>query len=159
ATSHANHSDCLLGAGPGHAGLVQNIARPEGNITGFPALEPSLAGKWLELLKEASPRIARVALIFNAELSVGSLASYLATIEAAAPVLGVRPTRTPIRTAVAIVRALDALAVEPTGGLLILPPPPTTAIRDAILQLASQHRLPSIYPSVGDAVAGGLLAY
>jgi len=57
------------------------------------------------------------------------------------------------------VHAIDAFAAEPNGGLLVLPPPPTTTIRETILQLAAQHRLPAIYPSLADAAAGGLLAY
>ena len=142
------------------AGLVGSLARPEGNITGFSNFEPSIAGKWLELLKEAAPRLTRVALIFNPEL-LGSLAAphYLSAIEAAAPGLGVQPIKTPIRNAVDIVHAIDAFAAEPNGGLLVLPPTPTTAIRDTIFQLAAQHRLPVIYSSLDSAAAGGLMSY
>jgi putative ABC transport system substrate-binding protein len=139
------------------AGLVRNIARPEGNITGFSGLEPSVAGKWLQLLKEAAPRVTRVAVIFNPELQTGS--SYFSLIEAAAAVLGVQAIQTPVRNAVDIVRAIDAFAVEPNGGLLVLPPPLTPAIRDTILQVAVQHRLPAIYSFQEDAAAGGLMAY
>jgi putative tryptophan/tyrosine transport system substrate-binding protein len=147
------------GPDPVATGLVRNIARPEGNITGFSTLEPSVAGKWLELLKEAAPRLARVAVIFDAELSSSVVPSYLGSIETAAPTAGVQTIKTPVRNAVDIVHAIDLFAAEPNGGLLVLPPPPTTTIRETILQLAAQHRLPAIYPSLADVAAGGLLAY
>jgi ABC-type uncharacterized transport system substrate-binding protein len=146
------------GPDPVGAGLVRNIARPEGNITGFSVFEPSIAGKWLELLKEAAPRLARVAIIVNPETAL--IASrYLSPIEVAASALNVTVVNRPVRNAVDIVHAIDAFAVEPNGGLLVLPPPPNTSIRNTILQLAEHHKLPAIYPSQADAAAGGLLAY
>jgi putative tryptophan/tyrosine transport system substrate-binding protein len=149
----------LVGGGdPAAIGLVQNIARPEGNTTGFPGPEPSIAGKWLELLKEAAPRVTRVAIVFNPNLAP-TAPIYISLIEAAAPAFGVKAVELPIGNAISIVRALDAFAAEPNGGLLVLPPPATTAIRETIIPLAAQHRLPAIYPSQADAAAGGLLAY
>ncbi len=139
-------------------GLVRNIARPEGNITGFSSREPSIAAKFLELLKEAAPRLTRVAVIFNPELT--SVASrYIASIEAAALAFRAQVIKTPVRNAIDIVRAIDAFATKPNGGLLVLPPSPITAIRDMILELAAQYRLPAIYPNLADVTAGGLLAY
>src|SRR5262245_6894624 len=82
-------------------GLVQNIARPEGNITGFSVREPSVAGKWLELLKEAAPHVTRVALLFNPELAPTN-PSYVSSIDAAAPALGIRTINLPVRNAVEI---------------------------------------------------------
>jgi putative tryptophan/tyrosine transport system substrate-binding protein len=146
------------GPDPVGAGLVRNIARPEGNITGFSVFEPSIAGKWLELLKEAAPRLARVAIIFNPELAL-TASRYLSPIEVAASALSVPVVNTPVRNAVDIVHAIDAFAAEPNGGLLVLPPPPGRSIRNTILQLAEHHKLPAIYPSQADAAAGGLLAY
>jgi putative tryptophan/tyrosine transport system substrate-binding protein len=139
-------------------GLVRNIARPDGNITGFSNREPSVASTWLEFLKEAAPRLTRVALIFNPQLAPTN-PSYISSIEEAAAALGVQAITLPARNAVDIVRAIDAFAAEPNGGLLVLPPSPTATIRDTILQLTAQHRLPSIYSSRDAAVAGGLLAY
>jgi putative ABC transport system substrate-binding protein len=138
--------------------LVRSISRPEGNVTGFSVAEPSIAGKWVELLKEAAPRLARVAIIFNPDLSFTSL-SYVSSLEAAAPALAVQMVKTTFRNSVDIVRAIDAFAAEPNGGLLVLPPTPTTAIRDTILQLAAQHRLPSFFFGRNDVVAGGLMTY
>jgi putative ABC transport system substrate-binding protein len=155
---------CTAAGDPVASSLMRNIARPEGNITGFSSREPSIAGKCLELLKEAAPRVTRVAVIFNADVSSTLLSSsfstsYISWIEAAAPALGVQTIKTPIRNAVDIVRAVDAFAAEPNGGVLVLPPPFTTAIRDTILQLTAQHRQPAIYFFQEDAAAGGLLAY
>jgi putative ABC transport system substrate-binding protein len=148
----------FTGPDPVGAGILRNIARPEGNITGFSVFEPSIVSKWLELLKEAAPRLARVAIIFNPELTL-TASRYLSPIEVAASALGVLAVSTPVRNAVDIVHAIDAFAAEPNGGLLVLPPPPNTSVRNTILQLADHHKLPAIYPSQPDAAAGGLLAY
>ena len=146
------------GPDPVDAGLVRNNARPERNITGFSVYGSLIAGKWLELLKEAAPHLARVAIIFNPELTLTS-SRYLSPIEVAATALGVPAVNTPVREAADIVRAIDAFAGEPNGGLLVLPPPPNISVRKTILNLAEQHKLPEIYPSQADAAAGGLLAY
>jgi len=146
------------GGDPVAIGLIQDIARPEGNITGFISAEPSIASKWLELLREAAPRVTRVAIIYNPELGPAA-PSYLALIESAAPALGMATIKIPVHGVVDIVRAIDAFAAKPNGGLLILPPPTAAVIRDAIIQLAQQHRLPAIYPQRPNVVAGGLMSY
>jgi putative tryptophan/tyrosine transport system substrate-binding protein len=139
-------------------GLVRNIVRPEGNTTGFSTSEPSEAGKWLGLLKEAAPQLNRVAVVFNPEVALTS-PSYIATIEAAAPALAVQAIiKMPVRNAVDIVRGIDAFATEPNAGLLMLPPPDAGNV-ETIIQLAAQHRLPAIYPNRGNVAAGGLIAY
>src|SRR5262245_21273475 len=148
----------FTGPDPVGAGLVRNIARPEGNITGFSIFEPSIVGKWLGLLKEAAPRLVRVAIIFNPELTITS-SRYLAPIKEAESALGVQAVNTPARNVVDIVHAVDAFAAEPNGGLLVLPPLPNTPVRNMILRLAEQHKLPAIYPTQADAAAGDLLAY
>jgi ABC-type uncharacterized transport system substrate-binding protein len=140
------------------AGLVRNISRPEGNATGFSGRPPSILGKSLELLKEAAPHLARVAIIFFPKLAAAG-PEYIAAIEASALTLDVKIMKTPVRNAVDIVQAIDAFATEPNGGIITLPPPYTTAIRETIVQLAAHHRLPAIYPFRDDVVAGGLLAY
>jgi putative tryptophan/tyrosine transport system substrate-binding protein len=139
-------------------GLVRNITRPEGNTTGFSGSEPTIAAKRLELLKESAPHVSRVAIIFNPDITL-TAPSYIAAIEAAAPALFVQAVTMPFRDAVDIVRAIDAFAAAPDGGLIVLPPPPAPAFLDAILRLALQHRLPGIYGARFIATAGGLLVY
>jgi putative ABC transport system substrate-binding protein len=146
------------GGDPGANGLVQNISRPEANITGFSNSEPSLESKRFTLLKEAAPNLDRIAIVFVPELAV-TAPSYFRVIESAAAAMGMSTVRIPVQNAVGVVRALDALAAVPNGGLHVLPPPPPTAIRDAIIQLAAQHRLPASYFTRAEAVVGGLLSY
>jgi putative ABC transport system substrate-binding protein len=101
-------------------GLVKSFARPEGNTTGVTSRLPSIGGKWLELLKEAAPGLARVALIYNANPDVG----YFPSIEEAARRLAVTAIKTPYSDAVDLVHGIDAFASEPSSGLIVLPPRP-----------------------------------
>jgi len=141
---------------PVAGGLLKNIARPEGNATGITSLFQSLAGKWLELLKEAAPRVARVALIFNPGVVVEN---YFAVIDAAAEVLAVKAVRTPYRNAAELERAIDSFAAEPNGGLVMVPPPPSPSNRELINRLALKYRLPNIYASKYYPLQGGLMGY
>jgi putative ABC transport system substrate-binding protein len=151
----------ITGAGDVVAnGIVKNLARPEGNTTGVTAFFISFGGKWLALLKEAAPQIERVALIYNAQLVPDDRGyGYFPSIEDAARVLAVETIKIPYRNAVDIVRAIDAFSVEPNGGLIVLPPPPTAVDRVTILHLATRHRLPAIYFSRPFVAEGGLMAY
>jgi putative ABC transport system substrate-binding protein len=137
-------------------GLLKNIPRPEGNATGITSLFHSIAGKWLELLKEAAPRTARVALIFTPNIVDGG---YFAAIDAAAEVLGVKAIRTPYRNAAELERAIDTFAAEPNGGLLMVPPPPSRSNRELINRLALMYRLPTIYPNKYVVAEGGMMSY
>jgi putative ABC transport system substrate-binding protein len=136
-------------------GLLQNAARPEGNTTGFTSTVDSLIGKWLELLKEAAPHITRVALVFNPQtVNVG----YFRPIEAAAPMLGVQTLKTPVRDPLEMVRAIDAFAAEPNGGLLVVPVLPEDSYQ-MLHRVAAQHRLPAIHSNRRFVAAGGLMGY
>jgi putative tryptophan/tyrosine transport system substrate-binding protein len=149
-----------VGGDPVATGIVGSIARPEGNTTGFTNSFNSISGKWMELLKEAAPRVARVALIFNPESSPNFArgGGYGAAIEAAAPVLGVQLINTPVRDAVELVRAVDAFAGEQNVGLLWVPSP-VTFNRELLIRLAAQHRLPAIYDHRSWVTEGGLMSY
>jgi putative tryptophan/tyrosine transport system substrate-binding protein len=138
-------------------GLVKDIAHPDGNTTGFSSTEPTIGGKWLELLKQAAPQLARVAVVFNPDLAP-TAPRYLAAIEPAARTLAVQMIKVLFRDSIELVRAIDAFAAEPNGGLLVLPPP-LIPERATIVKLAAQHRLPAMYGFRALAVAGGLLAY
>jgi putative ABC transport system substrate-binding protein len=147
----------LTGAGSSvEAGLVKSLARPEGNVTGIANLFSSIGGKWLELLKEAAPRVQRVAVVYNPQLLSGD-SGYISSIEEAARALAVKAIKAPYSDAIDLVRAFDAFAAEPDGGLIVLPPAPTPA--GTILRLAAQHRLPAIYYNRPQAAEGGLMAY
>jgi putative tryptophan/tyrosine transport system substrate-binding protein len=137
-------------------GLLKNIARPEGNATGITSLFQSFGGKWLELLKEAAPRTARVALVFAAGIVADQ---YFEVIDKGAEALAVKIIRMPYRNAVELERAIDNFAVEPDGGLFILPPPPIPSNRDLINRLAVTYRLPAIYFDKHFAAEGGLISY
>jgi putative ABC transport system substrate-binding protein len=141
---------------PTEGGILKNIARPEGNATGATSLYHSIAGKWLELLKEAAPRTSRVALIFVPGI-VGEV--YFPVIDAAAVALGIKVVRTPYRNATELERAIDAFAAEPNGGLVVVPPPPRGANRELIKRLALKHRLPGIAASKYDATEMVMMSY
>jgi putative ABC transport system substrate-binding protein len=138
------------------SGVVNSIARPEGNTTGITNLFLTISGKWLELLKEAVPGVARVALIFDPQFLVAEI--YVASIEAAATAAAIKTIRAPVHNTTEIEHAIDALAAEPSGGLIVVPPPLASPYRQLIFKLAVQHRLPVI---VGDITAaeGGLMSY
>jgi putative ABC transport system substrate-binding protein len=141
---------------PVENGLVTSLARPESNTTGITNLYASIAGKWVELLRDAAPRVARVALVFNPDTAPES---YLTSVETVASALGVPAIRTPVRNPLDVVRALDAFAAQPNGGVIGVPPYGASSTRDMIIRLAAQHRLPSIYSGRFAAAAGGMMAY
>jgi putative ABC transport system substrate-binding protein len=149
----------IVFAGGGDAaaiGLVKNIARPEGNVTGFSSSEPTIGGKWLELLKQIAPNVARVAVVFNPGLAP-TAPKYIAAIETSARSLSVQTVQVHFRETNELVGAIGAFASEPNGGLLILPP--FAAAWAMIVKLAAEHRLPAIYPGPALAAEGGLIAY
>jgi putative ABC transport system substrate-binding protein len=149
------------GGDPVVIGMVQNIARPEGNITGFSGVQPSFAGKWLELLKQAAPHLTRVAILYNPELlSTGMRSAYMSVISAAGATLAIQLRETPVRDPIETVRALDAYAAEPNGGLIILPTTTARGNREILIRMAQQDRLPAIYSGDSYLVAeGALMSY
>ena len=138
-------------------GVVERIARPEGNTTGITNQPASIAGKWLELLKEAAPQITRAALIFDAGFSASE--TYLVAIEAGASALAVKTIRAPARSAAEIERAVDALTSEPNAGLVVVPPPFIPANRELILRLTRRRALPVVTFDRNDTAAGYLMSY
>jgi putative tryptophan/tyrosine transport system substrate-binding protein len=138
-------------------GLVKDIAHPDANATGFSSCEPTVGGKWLELLKQAAPQLARVAVVFNPNLAP-TAPRYLEVIESAARILAVQVIKVPFRDSIELVRSIDAFATQPNGGLLILPPP-LISERVTIIKLSAQHQLPAMFTQRALATEGGLLAY
>ena len=139
-------------------GLVPNLARPGGHITGFINFEFSIGTKWLETLKQIAPRVTRVALIYNPETAPYA-DLFQRPVEAAAPAFAVTPIAVAARSVAELERAVDAFARTPTGGLLVLPDVTNLIHRDQIIALAARHRLPAVYPYRYYAASGGLLSY
>jgi ABC-type uncharacterized transport system substrate-binding protein len=137
---------------PVGGGLVAS----SGNITGFTNFEPSITGKWLELLKEIAPGIVRVAVIFNPKRG-GFL---LGPFEPLARSFGVEPIAVPVITdATRIESALAPVWREPGGGLIVMPDAFTVVLPRAIVALAAQHHFPAIYPDHDEVIDGGLMSY
>jgi ABC-type uncharacterized transport system substrate-binding protein len=142
---------------PVGGGFVNNIARPGGNVTGFQNFQPEMGGKWLELLKEASPGVTRIGILLHPETSAH--AAFRQVIEAAAPALAVQTTTIGVHSAAEIERGITAYAEQPANGLIVLPHIILTQNRDLIIVLAAHYRLPAIYPFRYFATGGGLISY
>lgn len=140
-------------------GIVASFSRPGGNVTGFTNVEDSLAGKWLEVLKEMSPSIVRAAIIFNPKTSPGGGFYYTRLVESAASLISIKAVSMPVHDAAEIERGIVAFAREPNGGLVVLPDVTTGANRDLIVRLAATHRLPAIYSYRYIVAEGGLASY
>ena len=144
-------------ADPVSAGFVTNLARPEGNITGFTNFEFSVGGKWLQLLKECAPSTDRIALVFDP--ANPTWAVFLRTIEAAAPSFGLRLIPAGVRNADEITERIAAFARDPNGALVILPSSVAIQHRRSIIGASAMHRLPAVYPFRFFPVDGGLMSY
>ena len=144
-------------ADPVGAGLVESLARPGGNVTGFTTWEFALSGKWLELLKEIAPRTARVAVLRDSAMTAG--AAEYGAIQAVAPSVGVELRPIDMRNAGEIERAITAFAASPNGGLITTGSPGATTYRELIIALAVRHRLPAVYYAHYYVAAGGLISY
>ncbi|MEX2035548.1 MAG: ABC transporter substrate-binding protein [Xanthobacteraceae bacterium] len=138
-------------------GFIASLARPGGNLTGLMQYEASITGKWLAMLKEIAPRLARAALVANPKTSPYDY--FLRAAEALAPSLAMEIVPSPIENAADIERAISSFARVPNSGLL-LPPDSTTIVhRDLIISLATRYRLPAVYALRVFVAAGGLMSY
>jgi putative tryptophan/tyrosine transport system substrate-binding protein len=142
---------------PVKLGLVADLARPGGNITGFANFEHPIGGKWLELLKDTAPGRTRVAILFEPDNP--SQVAYLQGVEAAAPTFGVQLTRAGVRNATEIERAVTAFAQQPNAALIVAPNTVTIPNRDLIIALAARYRLPAVYPYSFFSRSGGFISY
>jgi len=139
-------------------GFVASLARPGGNITGFTAFEPAMGSKWLAMLKEIAPGVARVALMFNPDTAPFAR-MFWQPVEDGAPSFDIKPIQAPFRDVGEIEHAIEALARDGNGGLMVLPDISATNHRDLIIALAARHRLPAVYPFRYFAANGGLMSY
>jgi putative ABC transport system substrate-binding protein len=138
-------------------GIVASLSSPQGNITGFTSFNSEIAGKWLQLLKEISPGIERVVVIYNPDTA--PYAIFLPVMEVVAPQLAVTLIRAPVRDEAGIESAIGGLASAPGIGLMIMPDVFTTLHRETIFKLATSGHFPTMCPLRYYAAAGGLMSY
>jgi putative ABC transport system substrate-binding protein len=142
---------------PVGSGYVTSLARPGGNVTGFLSFEYSLAGKWLELLKQVVPDVTRAAVLRDAAAASGI--GQFAVIQAVAPPLGVDVSPIDLRNAAEIERAVATFARLSNGGLITTASALMVEHRDVIIALAARHRLPAIFTRRYYVTNGGLISY
>jgi putative ABC transport system substrate-binding protein len=143
---------------PVGGGFVTNLARPEGNLTGFTNFEYSIVGKWLQLLKDVSPAVSRVMPMINPD-NRPRWNGYTAAFEKYAPALGIKPQMAGIHNEGDIEREIAQFAEQPNGGLVVLPDATTGVHAKLIISLSERYRLPAVYSYGFYARAGGLIAY
>jgi putative ABC transport system substrate-binding protein len=137
-------------------GIVTNMARPGGNITGFQLFEFSVIGKLLEALKEIAPKVQRVASLVNPDNPAADF--FVRSFETVATSLAVQPVIARVQNSAEIGRAIERFADQ--GGGLLLPPDDTTVVhRKLVVTLAARHKLPAVYSFRSFVADGGLMSY
>jgi len=142
---------------PVGAGFVASLARPGGNATGFTVYEYGISGKWLELLKQVAPGVARVAVLRDPANPSGM--GQWGVIQAVSPSFGVELRPVDNRNADEIERGITTFAQEPNGGMIVVANAFSVVHRELIIRLAARHRLPAVYPYRFFCIGGGLIAY
>jgi putative ABC transport system substrate-binding protein len=140
------------------SGFVASFPHPGGNATGFIVMEPGIAGKWLELLKQVAPGVTRVAILFN-PTTAPYANYYLEPFKVAARSLAVEETVARVGSSSELETVIAAQAREPNGGFVVMPDSFTDAHRVEIISLAARYALPAVYPFHYWAEDGGLLSY
>jgi ABC-type uncharacterized transport system substrate-binding protein len=144
---------------PVGSGLAASLSEPGRNATGFTNFATSTGAKWVEFLKALSPRLARVALLFNPATAPGRGSTYLQSVEAAAESFGIDSTHATVSNAAQIEDAIATLSRRPNSALIVMPDVFLTNNRELITALATRHALPAIYPFRYFAEGGGLISY
>jgi putative tryptophan/tyrosine transport system substrate-binding protein len=140
------------------SGFIASLSRPGGNVTGFTLVEPTMAAKWVELLKEIAPRVNRVAMLFNP--ATATYADYfLKPFKAAAPSFAVEAIAAPVHDMSELESVIAAQAREPNGGLIVMPDSFTDSNREEIISLVARYHLPAVYAYRFFTERGGLLSY
>src|SRR6266478_8523426 len=143
---------------PVGSGFVVSLPQPGGNVSGFMDIDPGMPGKWLELLKEIAPNVARVAALFN-PATPGGGSYFFGAVKAAALSFGVEAFSVPVHDRSELEPVIAAQAREPNGGLIVMPDSFLVAHRVEVVSLAARYRLPAVYPFRFWAESGGLLSY
>jgi putative tryptophan/tyrosine transport system substrate-binding protein len=141
------------------SGFVAALPRPGGNITGFMSNEPTLGGKWLQLLTEIAPAAKRAAFMFNPDTAPYARSYYLPSFEAAARMLQVSPIVAPVHSEGEIETVIGSLGREPGGSLVVMPDAFTQTHRALIISLVARNRVPAVYYDAYFVREGGLLSY
>ena len=139
--------------------FVDDLAKPSGNVTGFSNFQPSLAGKWVQLLKEIAPDIVRVTIMFNPATTPNSGLDFLRFAEAAAPLAGVQISAARVNHPADIERVIATVAGEGKGGLINLPDVFLVVHRELTIELTARYRVPTVYQYRYFAATGGLISY
>jgi putative ABC transport system substrate-binding protein len=135
-------------------GSVTSLSQPGGNVTGFTDFDAAMAGKWLQMLAQLTPPVARVAVLYNPETTPYA-GLMLRAIEDAAPSLAVTARATPVRSEAAIADAINTLSQEKNTGILVLPDSFTISNRAAIIGSAARASLPATYWNRAFVAGGG----
>ena len=148
----------VIVADPVGSDFVKSLSRPGGNATGFTIMEPTIAGKWVEILKEIAPHVTRAALLFN-PATAPYADIYINPFKAAATSFGLDAISTPVHDASELESVIAAQARVPNSGLVVIPDGFLNVHRAAIVSLAARYRLAAVYPWRFFAEMGGLLSY
>lgn len=146
-------------ADPIRSGLVESLSHPGGNVTGFANFEPSLGGKWIELLRDIVPRLARASYMFYPRANLNQIARQ--PLELAARSHGIELIAAPTWNEADIERVIAGLAGDPTTALIVAGDPFFGSQRnlDLVTSLAARHRVPAIYAFRLFVEGGGLISY
>jgi ABC-type uncharacterized transport system substrate-binding protein len=146
-------------ADPVAAGIVSSLAHPGGNVTGITNTEPTIGGKWLELLKEAAPTVNRAAMLINPDSWPDGGALFLHPFEEAANSLGITPVTGHVRDLPGVEALMRDMAAQPGGGMLVTPDALFASHSGEIVAFAERFQLPVAYPYRYYVAQGGLLCY
>jgi putative ABC transport system substrate-binding protein len=146
-------------ADPVGSGFVASLARPRGNVTGVTNTEPSIGGKWLQLLKEIAPTVRRCAMLANPDTQRDRGALFLDPFETAARSLDVTTVTGEVRDIADVQRVFAELAEEPGGGVVVIPDAFFASHSGELVELVADYRLPAIYPYRYYVQEGGLICY
>jgi putative tryptophan/tyrosine transport system substrate-binding protein len=149
----------VLVVDPVEGGLVASVARPEGNITGLLPDEPSMGGKWMQLLREIAPGVTRVAIMFNPNTATYGRSYFLPSFETAAQSLKVQPIVALVHSDGEIEEAITSLGRDSGGGLVVMPDSFTLLHRRQIISLTALNNVPAVYKGPENVRDGGLLSY
>jgi ABC-type uncharacterized transport system substrate-binding protein len=144
-------------ADPVADGIVTSLAKPAGNFTGFTSFNAAIAGKWLQLLKEISPGIERIAVIYNPRTAPHSI--FLPVMRTMAPKIGVALIEALVADKAAIEDTLGKFAGNTGDGVIVMPDVFMTQHRDTVFALTNRHRIPTVSPLRAFAAAGSLVSY